>query len=95
MAERQWANTDPALDFNGATPRSTWPRWRNVYDYLLKVYDYEAAEIVKIRNLISDECAASEHDDCPIPTGCSCPHHSSMQLALEHPRLRSLKEAQG
>ena len=49
--ERRWANTDPSLHFNGSTPRSTWPRWRNVYDYCLKRYDYDAAELIMSRNI--------------------------------------------
>lgn len=61
--------------------------------WALKHYDYEAAELIKKHNLISDECAANEHDDCPVAEACACPHHSGVRFPLRHPELRSLTEA--
>lgn len=67
------------------------PSWRGVYNYLLKHYDYDAAELVKVCNMVSDECSEDAHDLCFF-SWCTCSHHSGVQFALEHPQLRSLSE---
>lgn len=90
--ERRWANTDRSLHFNHHEPRPGMD-WRGVYIYCLKMYDYDAAELIKIRNMISDECSDGE---CPCPyRWCSCAKcHSANQSKLEHPHLRSLAEVE-
>jgi hypothetical protein len=67
------------------------PGWRGAWIYCLKHFDYDAAELIVSRNLISDECEANEHDSCNF-LWCVCPHHSAVQFALEHPGLKSLSE---
>ena len=69
------------------------PSWRGVYNYLLKVYDYDAAELVNVCNMVSDECSEDAHGLCFF-CWCTCSHHSSVQFALEHPKLRSLSEVE-
>lgn len=90
--ERRWASTDPSLHCNGMTP--TEPDWREGYLQALKDRNYDLAERIRSQNLISDECVAEAHGDCPIPETCTCPHHSVNQIALTHPALRSLSECQ-
>jgi hypothetical protein len=69
------------------------PGWRGAWIYCLKHFDYEAAELIASRNLVSDECGAGAHDDCAF-SWCSCNHHSAVQLRVEHPQLKSLREIQ-
>lgn len=85
-----YANTDPSLHYNHSGPK-TEADWRRVYNYLLKVYDYDSAELVKMRNMISDECDSGDHDLCFF-SWCTCSHHSVNQFKLEHPGIRSLSE---
>lgn len=87
-----YANTDPSLHYNHSEPKSE-ADWRRVYNYLLKVYDYDSAELVKIRNMKSDECADGDHDLCFF-SWCTCDHHSAVAFRLEHPAIRSLVECE-
>lgn len=77
---------------NTDAPRSRErvPSWQSAQIYCLKHRDYEAAELIASRNLISDECAGGAHDDCYF-RWCPCPHHSAVQFELERP-LKSLRE---
>ena len=87
-----YANTDPSLHYNHNEP-SPAMNWKSVYIYLLKVYDYDSAELVKSRNMISDECSDGDHDLCNF-SWCTCLHHSANQFRKEHPQLRTLGEIQ-
>lgn len=66
------------------------PSWHGAQIYCLKHRDYEAAELIASRNLISDECAGGACDDCHF-LWCTCLHHSAVQFELERP-LKSLRE---
>lgn len=85
-----YANTDPSLHFNGVEQRQD-ERWRGAWIYCLKHFDYDAAELIVSRNLVSDECRDGDHDDCHF-SWCQCNHHSTVQFALEHPGVKSLSE---
>lgn len=87
--ERRWANTDPSLHYNHSEPAK--PNWRQEYIRLLEIRDYDAAEALKSKHMISDECSDGDHDLCNF-TWCNCDHHSSVQFRKEHPGLRSLSE---
>lgn len=69
------------------------PGWRGAWLWCLKHFDYEAAEIIVKRNVVSDECDSGDHDLCNF-AWCTCEHHSVNQFKLEHPQLRSFIEAQ-
>lgn len=88
--ERRWVNSDPAMHCNG-TERSKDVRWRNAWIYCLKRFDYDAAELIVSRNLVSDECQYDDHDLCHF-SWCACPHHSAVQFRAEHPGVKSLSE---
>jgi hypothetical protein len=45
----RWANIDPSLHYNRIDPQPSG-RWVGVWIYLLKVRDYEAAEMVRRSN---------------------------------------------
>lgn len=51
--------------------------WRDQWIQYLEVGDYAAAERLVSENLVSDECVANAHDDCPLDEVCKCPHHSA------------------
>lgn len=89
----RWANTDASLHCNGPVVRSRWPRWRGAQDWCLKHCDYDAAELIASRNLVSDECAAKACSDCFF-SWCRCSHHSVVQFELEHPQFRSPSEVE-
>ena len=85
------AKVDPSLHFNGSEPRK--PDWFPQFIECLQRGDYEAAELIRSRNVpMSDECAADEHDCSYVWCKCSC--HSRVQFELEHPGLRSLAEVE-
>lgn len=69
------------------------PSWQGAHIYCLKHRDYDAAELIASRNLVSDECAGGACDDCYF-SWCVCTHHSAVQFQLEHPQLKSLSEVQ-
>ena len=92
MREIGYANTDPSLHANHSEPKEHVD-WRRVYNYCLQVFDYDAAELVKIQNMISDECSDGDHDLCNF-AWCSCDHHSVNQFHKKHPGLRSLVHTQ-
>jgi hypothetical protein len=46
----RWANTDPSLHYNAIGPQPSG-RWVGVWIYLLRVGDYEAAAMVKQREV--------------------------------------------
>jgi hypothetical protein len=46
----RWANTDPSLHCNVLPPVHRGLTWRSVYIYLLKVRDYDAAELMRRLN---------------------------------------------
>ena len=69
------------------------PSWHGAHIYCLKHYDYDAAELIKSRNMISDECSEGAHDECFFKW-CTCNHHSEVQFRAEHPGLRSLSEVE-
>ena len=68
------------------------PSWQGAYIYCLKVRDYESAELIKSKQMVSDECRNDGCEDCDF-LWCTCPHHAAVQFELEHPQLRSLSEA--
>lgn len=84
-----YAITDPSLHYNHSELAK--PDWRQEYIRLLKIRDYDAAEALKSKNMVSDECSDGDHDLCNFGW-CTCSHHSSVQFKLEHPDLRSLAE---
>lgn len=68
------------------------PSWRGAYVHCLKHYDYDAAELIRSRNVAhSKECEYGDHDLCHFGW-CGCVCHSRVQFGLEHPALRSLSE---
>lgn len=85
-----YANTDPSRHYNHSEPEVK-ADWRRIYTYCLKNFDYDAAELITMRNMVSDECSDGEHDLCNF-AWCNCDHHSTVQFRLEHPPLRSLRE---
>lgn len=89
--ERRWANTDPSLHFNHDTPQTKATDWRAEYIQALKDRDYDAAELIKSKQMISDECVNGGCEDCYF-LWCNCPHHSTVQFRAEHPGLQSLSE---
>lgn len=82
----RYANTDPSLHYNHSEPKSDKPDWRAEYIRLLKIRDYDAAEVLKSKNMVSDECSDGDHDLCNFGW-CTCSHHSSVQFKLEHPQF--------
>lgn len=90
--ERRWSITDPSLHFNHDAPRET--DWREEYIQALKDRDYDAAELIKSKQMVSDECRNGGCEDCNF-LWCKCPHHSANQFRVEHPGLRSLSEVDG
>src|ERR1051326_6252923 len=86
-----YANTDPSLHCNGSEPRK--PDWFPEFIECLQRGDYEAAELIRSRNVpMSDECASG---DCECPyLWCRCSCHSRVQFELTHPMLKSLTEAE-
>lgn len=66
--------------------RAHVPSWHGAQIYCLKHRDYDAAELIASRNLISDECAGGACDDCHF-RWCPCPHHSAVQFAIEHAQI--------
>lgn len=68
-------------------------RWYGAWLWCLRHYDYEAAELIYIRNKVSNECDSAGHEDC-FYKWCQCSHHSAVQFRAEHPQLRSLAEVE-
>lgn len=67
------------------------PSWRGAWIWCLRHQDYDAAELIVSRNLVSDECLYQDHDLCNY-AWCLCPHHSAVQFRAEHPGIKGLWE---
>lgn len=91
--ERRWANTDPSLHANHSEPKVRVPSWRGAYIWCLKYQDYDSAELIASRNMVSDECSDGDCSECHF-SWCTCVHHSAVQFTLEHPKIKSLAEVE-
>lgn len=87
----RYARLDGSIVNSDVSRSREHERWRGAWIYCLKHFDYDAAELIVSRNLVSDECAAKACDDCHF-SWCKCSHPSAVQFRAEHPQLKSLSE---
>lgn len=90
----EYANTDPSLHYNRIAKRASGPTWQGIWIYLLKIEDYESAQLVRDLNAsCTDECRYGDHDYCHYPN-CECVCHRAVVLKAEGAPIKSCRELQ-
>ena len=88
----KYANTDPSLHYNRIEQRASGPTWQGVWIYLLRIEDYDSAQLVRDLNAsCTDECRYGDHDYCHYPH-CECVCHRATSFPAQGAAIKSCSE---